>query len=219
MARSKLSLMDEHLCHCCGNSYGDASICALINKMGLNSQMQIACCSRFVNRERTIVHTKGFQPTSRNFNQLSVLLHKKSKTADSDVFTHDFQIITVKRLLKKSPHKLNSTERKLIKPHLCYARSETRKSALSRSSCCSQFFSVTFRLFVPKVIVLSRAAADHLTGGSPSHRSGLHPDQVQLLSFQPGCSCRARLISGPSQHQIHFREPQPCSFPASNANG
>lgn len=59
MARSTLSLMDEHLCHCCGNSYGDTSICALINKMGLNSQMQIGCCSHYVNRESTIMHTEG----------------------------------------------------------------------------------------------------------------------------------------------------------------
>lgn len=75
MARSKLSLMDEHLCHCCGNSYGDASICALINKMGLNSQMQIGCCSRYVNRESTIVHAKGIPANEEEF-QPTVLLHK-----------------------------------------------------------------------------------------------------------------------------------------------
>lgn len=61
MARSKLSLMDEHLCHCCGNSHGDTSICALINKMGLNSQMQIGCCSRCVNRESAIMQAEGIR--------------------------------------------------------------------------------------------------------------------------------------------------------------
>lgn len=58
MVCTKLSLMDEHLCHCCGNSYGDTSICALINKMGLNSSTQIGCCSHY---ESTIMHTRHIQ--------------------------------------------------------------------------------------------------------------------------------------------------------------
>lgn len=216
--------MDEHLCHCCGNSYGDASICALINKMGLNSQMQIACCSRYVNRESTIVHTKGFQPTSRNFNQLSVLLHKKSKTADSDVFTHDFQIITVKRLLKKN-HRTNWIQQRESWSSLTSATLGVKQEKVlwAAALVVLRFFFSLFphiqTLLSPKSLSSPELLRITSPVVPPFHRSGLHPDQVQLLSLQPGCSCRARLISGPSQHQIHFREPQPCSFPASNANG
>jgi len=40
--------MGEHLCHCCGNAYGESSSIffqqPLINKMSMNSKMQIACC-------------------------------------------------------------------------------------------------------------------------------------------------------------------------------
>lgn len=48
---SALSLViawGEHLCHCCGNSYGEISSISfqwpLINKMSMTSEMQLACC-------------------------------------------------------------------------------------------------------------------------------------------------------------------------------
>lgn len=155
-----------------------------------------------------------FNPTSRNFNQLSVPLHKTGESR------HNFQIMTIKCLLK-SPYKLKFNRDKTDLPSSQHLLNENKKNPLLRSSGLALillilmgfFFFDQFlacRLFVPKVMVLSLAAVNHLTDVSAIIIMG--STSVQLLSFQPSCSCRAGLICGPSPPQIHLREQEPTSF-------